>query len=295
MNSKKMYTLIELLVTITIMGILATMLISTMKVAIEKKKAVDCVGNGKNLMMQVFAYSSDNRGKIPQPQFDPTNYWGDGGGVIGWDDKLLPYYGYRIDQEYILEDHMVKEDVADAGDFNEFLCPGDDYAASSDNVLISYSMHMASGMSNTSFAGTKDPWHYGYRRGIGFQRRVRSGGNINQRTLGYAANLGLINQPSESIAFAEVNNGTPLGGVKSMMNIEKFKDYTEDDCGVGEDMTVEEVWTHGFGKTTIMLCDGAVRLEEIDNTVDSGFDYLSDNREEDNGLWDCWRGKKSSR
>ena len=92
---KKRYTLIELIVTITIIGILATVLMSAMKIAQDQVKEVDCRGNMKNLGESIFMYNSDHQNEMPEG--------GPGSGIsesryfvfdiapyLGFEDKVYP-------------------------------------------------------------------------------------------------------------------------------------------------------------------------------------------------------------
>src|SRR5678810_690491 len=94
---KKGFTLIELLVVIAIIAILAAMLLPALSRAKLKAQGIQCMNNGKQLMMAWRMYIDDNSDKVPSalrragdwmPVGDMTwigNPRADGGNRNNWD------------------------------------------------------------------------------------------------------------------------------------------------------------------------------------------------------------------
>ncbi|MDD2478624.1 MAG: prepilin-type N-terminal cleavage/methylation domain-containing protein [Victivallaceae bacterium] len=62
MKNKLLFTLLELLITIAIISILASMLLPTLSKVKEKGLAIDCTSNLKQLSLSNLLYTDDNRG-----------------------------------------------------------------------------------------------------------------------------------------------------------------------------------------------------------------------------------------
>lgn len=62
MKNKLLFTLLELLITIAIIAILASMLLPTLSKVKEKGLAIDCTSNLKQLSLSNLLYADDNRG-----------------------------------------------------------------------------------------------------------------------------------------------------------------------------------------------------------------------------------------
>jgi len=280
---KKLYTLIELLVTVTVIGILATLLISVMGVAIQKQKAIECINNGKGIISTTFQFAADNNGLVPQRL-----------GNVGWEEHLTDYYGYNLSadvKDLTTLKYSQVPDTYDPEDFvNEFRCPASDLVvekSGSEVVLQSYSMHKASRTRDQM----DNPWRKQHTRGI--CSPDYTGGNST--FIGYPVRIAQIKEPSRAIAFAEYIHSTIYFGGLASVSLEDYSDIGPSGADITDDFTLEQAWPHGFGKLTTMLCDGRVQHGDLQDTVDDGFVlWQSESRREiDNGLWDCWRGVDS--
>lgn len=73
---RKKFTLVELLITIAIIAILASMLLPALRRAREASKAIACLNNIRQINMVVSNYESD-KGDIIMPGCFISNYWGE--------------------------------------------------------------------------------------------------------------------------------------------------------------------------------------------------------------------------
>ena len=76
-KTERAFTLIELLVVIAIIAILAAMLLPALSAAKEKAQRTQCVNNCKEIGLATHLYLTDNRDKMPFPNWNPP--W-----VAGW-------------------------------------------------------------------------------------------------------------------------------------------------------------------------------------------------------------------
>jgi prepilin-type N-terminal cleavage/methylation domain-containing protein/prepilin-type processing-associated H-X9-DG protein len=72
-RTERGFTLIELLCVLAIIGVLASMLLPTVGKVMERANNVKCVNNLKQLVVAAHAAATDNDGKFPIIEFDPTN------------------------------------------------------------------------------------------------------------------------------------------------------------------------------------------------------------------------------
>jgi prepilin-type N-terminal cleavage/methylation domain-containing protein len=68
------FTLIELMVVITIIGVLAALLFPTFGMVREKARRVSCLSNLKQFSIAIMAYAAENNGWLPPP-VDPKPEW----------------------------------------------------------------------------------------------------------------------------------------------------------------------------------------------------------------------------
>ncbi len=82
------FTLIELLTVIAVIAILAALLIPVVGQVRAKAQAAECTSNLRQMTAAALLYSSQNKGKLPQPL--------PGGGEDNWPTTLAEYVGVQI-------------------------------------------------------------------------------------------------------------------------------------------------------------------------------------------------------
>jgi len=97
------YTLIELMVTITIIGILLTMLLSAMKVGKDKIKEMQCLDNLKAHGVAIGMYAGDNYNDLV-----PASQHYLGKDTISFDDLLSHYMGRGYSQDIMEANTLYK-------------------------------------------------------------------------------------------------------------------------------------------------------------------------------------------
>jgi prepilin-type N-terminal cleavage/methylation domain-containing protein/prepilin-type processing-associated H-X9-DG protein len=87
MRLRKAFTLVELLVVITIIAILAALLLPVLGVAKEKGYRTQCINNFKQLAISIQTYADDHGDQLPGPVWQGFYEYYD-----NVDYKRLPYY-----------------------------------------------------------------------------------------------------------------------------------------------------------------------------------------------------------
>lgn len=85
------FTLIELLTVIAIVAVLTTLLIPVVGRVRAKAQAAECTSNLRQMTAAALLYSSQNKGKLPQPL--------PGGGEDNWPNTLAEYVGVPLPLE----------------------------------------------------------------------------------------------------------------------------------------------------------------------------------------------------
>ncbi|MBN2713747.1 MAG: type II secretion system protein [Planctomycetes bacterium] len=86
----KAFTLVELLVVISIITILAALLMPALSIALENARAMACMSNQKQMGLAYVEYAGDYNDIIPGPSIWIGPAWGD---FLSWSDVLKPYLG----------------------------------------------------------------------------------------------------------------------------------------------------------------------------------------------------------
>lgn len=114
---KKFFTLIELLIVISIIAILAGMLLPALSMARDRARTIQCAGNLKQLSMGILQYAIDSRDFYPHiPNPEPT-----GEPMLIWDDLINEYAPVPRLTQTEKEARFVKI----RGRANAYLCPSD--------------------------------------------------------------------------------------------------------------------------------------------------------------------------
>jgi len=85
------YTLIELMVTVSIIVILVSLLLSVLRMGMEKQKQLVCADNLRTLAPAFVEYSADNQGRLPWGAWYEGSLNGARVHGYGWDDLIHPY------------------------------------------------------------------------------------------------------------------------------------------------------------------------------------------------------------
>ena len=90
------FTLVELLATIAIIGVLSGILIAGIGKARDRAKASQCLNNLRQVTLAMIAYTGENKGKLPAQQTTVN------GQPLTWRAQLLPYLGDNKSMEVFL-------------------------------------------------------------------------------------------------------------------------------------------------------------------------------------------------
>jgi len=117
------FTLIELLITISIIAILAALLVSGLGSAFEEAAKTACKNNLKSIGVAQFEYAGENRGKFTYSS-DVNK---------SWDDLLSEYDGRDLSQKLINYSELINQNITAGADNSDdplnhelYLCAKDD-------------------------------------------------------------------------------------------------------------------------------------------------------------------------
>ena len=156
MNFRRAFTLVELLVVIAIIGILAALLLPVISRAKQRAQGVFCLNNGKQLMVAMHLYTSDNHDFYPPNPDDANNQpgynWCSGSAGVGQSDEFNP--DIIADPTRSLLISYLSGEVA------LFHCPGDTRQGTyqgSNPSLLGKTVPAARTFSMSQAVGTIDP------------------------------------------------------------------------------------------------------------------------------------------
>ncbi|MCM8532716.1 MAG: DUF1559 domain-containing protein [Lentisphaeraceae bacterium] len=129
---KRNFTLIELLTVISILGILASLLLPSIKDAREKTKSVVCLSNLKQIGVGFMQFSINHDAKLPAwaQANNESTFMAYGNPSVMWDENIASYLGITIKNPE-LGSRSLKEDVT--GPVSIFSCPSDEVVRAQDN------------------------------------------------------------------------------------------------------------------------------------------------------------------
>ncbi|CAM3100872.1 DUF1559 domain-containing protein [Rariglobus hedericola] len=128
------FTLVELLATIAIIGVLSGILIVVIGRARDKAKSTQCLSNLRQITLAMIAYTGENKGRLPAQQTTVD------GQPFTWRARLLPYLGDNKSMEV-------------------FLCPADDIGRASISPPYDMAYITRTGVMPASY-GPAVVWYY---------------------------------------------------------------------------------------------------------------------------------------
>ncbi|MCH2208977.1 MAG: type II secretion system GspH family protein [Lentisphaerales bacterium] len=126
MGVRNKFTLIELMVVISVIGVLMTLLLPSLRKAREASMSSVCKNNLKQIFIAESSYISNWGGRIT-----PANV-----GFSSYDDLLSSYMGRDMTEDQLQENKLSKNNDADAAINNQILqCPDDNTAREYENRI----------------------------------------------------------------------------------------------------------------------------------------------------------------
>jgi prepilin-type N-terminal cleavage/methylation domain-containing protein/prepilin-type processing-associated H-X9-DG protein len=206
------FTLIELLVVIAIIAILASMLLPALSKSKTKAQAVQCLSNGKQLMLAWRMYAEDNQDKLANNfGVTPTQTTITAGRFANWVNNVMDWspndqYGnFRIDyiQNGVLAPYLARN-------WGVYKCPADNYLSTAQRNAGHKARARSLGM-NAFFGpyneNPRDAWASGKNTWFGTYRQFLKMSTISRPALMHVS----IDEHADS-----VNDGYFLNNPGSM-------------------------------------------------------------------------------
>jgi prepilin-type N-terminal cleavage/methylation domain-containing protein/prepilin-type processing-associated H-X9-DG protein len=156
LTPRRAFTLLELLVVIAIIAILAAMLLPALSKAKQRAQGVLCLSGGKQIMLAMTLYGSENNDFFPPNPDDanalPGYNWCGGDASIGGSDEFNPDV-LKDPSRNLLISYL-------GGDVSLFHCPGDTRHGlykGADPALQGHNVPAARTFSMSQAVGTIDP------------------------------------------------------------------------------------------------------------------------------------------
>lgn len=183
------FTLVELLVTIAVIAILASLLMPALNSARNKAQAIQCISNIHNINTALISYVDSCDGFVPGVD-ENDNDPGGSGKKMGWSSLLL-YEGHIKNGK-------------------ELTCPG---ALSQDCYCIQYACTMTTRKAQSYLKSNGNLWHMAYS-GYGMNYFVQGERSLYPARTYPRVRLSGIRQPSRKLAVADTR-GNDIGGKPS--------------------------------------------------------------------------------
>ncbi|MCH2176975.1 MAG: DUF1559 domain-containing protein, partial [Lentisphaeria bacterium] len=154
MNKKYRFSLIELLVVISIIGILTSLLLPSLSQAREVGQKTVCISNSKQILLAMNAYAADYNDYVPWVVLDEAGVYFPTVTSLSFDDQLAPYTKRSLTQEQIAKINLKISDLED-DKIGVWQCPSDNREFGTQEYMRrSYGIH------ESRQADSLPPWHW---------------------------------------------------------------------------------------------------------------------------------------
>jgi prepilin-type N-terminal cleavage/methylation domain-containing protein/prepilin-type processing-associated H-X9-DG protein len=134
---KSLFTLVELLVVVAIIGVLASLLLPVLGKARKQARRVVCNSQMRQLALKITIYTDDNEQYYPYATQDNDE--------IQWDDLINYYLSTSEKKEKGLDESFTK-----AANDKLYICPSDEVERNGGDLTRSYSLNSGSNWSVTN-------------------------------------------------------------------------------------------------------------------------------------------------